>query len=116
MQVTVSDGEIEAVGKLILEITDENEAPVFGRDSYYVYGNEGKVWHHFNATTYLMLLYLRNLAIVYLKQIYIRFYLNMFFSNNLYIISKKQYCSLLNNNISLESHVFIVGGRTIWTG
>lgn len=41
---------------------------------------------------------------------------HVFFSNNIYIISKKQYCSLLNNNISLESHVFIVGGRTIWTG
>lgn len=90
MQVTVSDGEIEAVGKLILEITDKNEAPVFGRDSYYVYGNEGKVWHHFNATTYLMLLYLRNLAIVYLKQIYIRFYLNMFFFLIIYIYYIKE--------------------------
>lgn len=89
MQVTVSDGESEAVGKLILEITDENEAPVFGRDSYYVYGNEGKVWHHFNAPTYLMLLYLRNLAIVYLKQIYIRFYLNMFFFLIIYILYQR---------------------------
>lgn len=64
MQVTVSDGEMEDVGQLILEITDENEAPVFGRDSYNVYGNEGKVCYHFseiclqvcNATTYLILL------------------------------------------------------------
>lgn len=64
MQVTVSDGEMEDVGQLILEITDENEAPVFGRDSYNVYGNEGKVCYHFseiclqvcNATAYLILL------------------------------------------------------------
>lgn len=48
MQVTVSDGEMEDVGQLILEIADENEAPVFGRDSYNVYGNEGKVCYHFS--------------------------------------------------------------------
>lgn len=50
MQVTVSDGEMEDVGQLILEITDENEAPVFGRDSYNVYGNEGKVCYHFSES------------------------------------------------------------------
>lgn len=33
-----------------------------------------------------------------------------------YIITKTQYCSLCNINISFESHFWwIVGGRTIWT-
>ncbi|XP_052692955.1 cadherin-23-like [Crassostrea angulata] len=52
MQVTVSDGEMEDVGQLILEIADENEAPVFGRDSYNVYGNEGKAGELFGRVEF----------------------------------------------------------------
>ncbi|XP_062608396.1 protocadherin beta-2-like [Saccostrea cucullata] len=39
--ITATDGQATATGTLSVVITDQNEAPVFGKASYAIFGNEG---------------------------------------------------------------------------
>ena len=41
--ITASDGQATATQTLSVAITDQNEAPVFGKTSYAISGNEGPV-------------------------------------------------------------------------
>lgn len=48
--VTVTDSFDTATQSLSVAITDQNEAPVFGKESYAISGNEGKVMYLNTAT------------------------------------------------------------------
>lgn len=41
--ITATDGQATATQTLSVAITNQNEAPVFGKDSYAISGNEGLV-------------------------------------------------------------------------
>lgn len=51
--VTVTDGFDTATQSLSVAITDQNEAPVFGKASYAISGNEGNVMNQNTATLYI---------------------------------------------------------------
>lgn len=51
--VTVTDSFDTATQSLSVAITDQNEAPVFGKASYAISGNEGNVMKQNTATLYI---------------------------------------------------------------